>query len=77
MPVVAKRLDGPEYHLVRRYASAGQATLDGDPSPTERGTVALPHFLLWRGRLPQLLPSTCQHFTYRLISKFADSVSLL
>jgi len=48
MSVVAKRLDGLGYHLVRRYASAGQATLDGDPAPptgpTERGTVAPPHF---------------------------------
>jgi len=65
MSVVAKRLDGLGYHLVRRYASAGQVTLDGDPAPptgpTERGTVAPSSLfgpLLWQGRPPQLLLSS-------------------
>jgi len=36
MSVVAKRLGGSGYHLVYRYASTGQATLDGDPAPPRK-----------------------------------------
>ena len=41
MFIVAKRLDGSGYALVRRYLDPGDIVLDGDPAPpTERGTAA-------------------------------------
>jgi len=64
MSIVAKRLDGSRWHLVRRYTSA-QATLcsRGPSSPAERGSAFPPIFgpcLLWlNGRPSQLLLSSC------------------